>query len=112
MEDNRKDQDMQQQTISGYRVAKRRDEHIPYELHGPRGAHYGLMRNVKNPDMMFAVNLKRMGVVDRLGWFTDRSGKGSHRNVTKPITISGAPGDDAKHYQARAVRRAIEESKS
>jgi len=49
--------------------------------------------------------------------FTDRGGKGSHRNfvhpkVTKPITISGAPGDDAKHYQVRAVRRAIEDSKS
>ena len=49
--------------------------------------------------------------------FTDRGGKGSHRNfihpkVTKPITISGAPGDDAKHYQIRAVRRAIEDSKS
>ena len=49
--------------------------------------------------------------------FTNRGGKGSHRNfvhpkVTKPITISGAPGDEAKHYQVRAVRRAIEESKS
>jgi len=49
--------------------------------------------------------------------FSDRGGKGSHRNfvhpkVTKPITMSGAPGDDAKHYQIRAVRRAIEESKS
>ncbi|MGH8736011.1 MAG: type II toxin-antitoxin system HicA family toxin [Burkholderiales bacterium] len=49
--------------------------------------------------------------------FADRGGKGSHRNfihpkVTKPITISGAPGNEAKHYQVRAVRRAIEESKS
>ena len=49
--------------------------------------------------------------------FTDRGGKGSHLNcvhpkVTKPITISGSPGDDAKHYQVRAVRRALEESKS
>ena len=49
--------------------------------------------------------------------FIDRGGKGSHRNyvhpkVLIPITISGAPGDDAKHYQIRAVRRAIEESKS
>jgi predicted RNA binding protein YcfA (HicA-like mRNA interferase family) len=49
--------------------------------------------------------------------FADRGGKGSHQNfvhpkVTKPITISGAPGDDAKHYQIRAVRRAIEESQS
>ena len=35
--DDRKDQDMQQ-TINGYRVTQRRDEHIPYELHGPPGA--------------------------------------------------------------------------
>jgi predicted RNA binding protein YcfA (HicA-like mRNA interferase family) len=49
--------------------------------------------------------------------FVDRGGKGSHRNfvhpkVAKPITIAGAPGNDAMHYQVRAVRRAIEESKS
>lgn len=49
--------------------------------------------------------------------FADRGGKGSHRNyvhpkVASPITISGALGDDAKHYQVRAVKRAIEESKS
>ena len=49
--------------------------------------------------------------------FTDRGGKGSHRNfvhpnLAKPVTISGKIGDDAKHYQVRAVRRAIEESKA
>ena len=54
--------------------------------------------------------------LERAG-FVDRGGKGSHRNFvhpmnSKPITISGAPGDDAKHYQVRAVKRAIEESKS
>ena len=54
--------------------------------------------------------------LERAG-FVNRGGKGSHRNfvhpkVTKPITISGAPGNDAKYYQERAVRRAIEESKS
>lgn len=48
--------------------------------------------------------------------FKDRGGKGSHRNfihpnVSEPITISGKAGDDAKHYQVRAVRLAIEESK-
>ncbi|MBW2100933.1 MAG: type II toxin-antitoxin system HicA family toxin [Deltaproteobacteria bacterium] len=51
--------------------------------------------------------LKKMG-------FIDRGGKGSHRNfvhpkVTKPITISGNENDDAKHYQEKAVRLAIEE---
>ncbi|OGP85478.1 MAG: hypothetical protein A2Y95_10675, partial [Deltaproteobacteria bacterium RBG_13_65_10] len=48
--------------------------------------------------------------------FVDRDGKGSHRNfvhpkVRKPVTVSGKPGDDAMHYQERAVRLAIEESK-
>ena len=54
--------------------------------------------------------------LERAG-FVDRGGKGTHRNfvhpkVAKLITISGASGDDAKHYQVRAVKRAVEESKS
>jgi predicted RNA binding protein YcfA (HicA-like mRNA interferase family) len=49
--------------------------------------------------------------------FRDRGGKGSHRNfvhpkVWRPITISGAAGDDAKRYQIRDVERGIEESKA
>ena len=52
----------------------------------------------------------------RQAGFVDRGGKGSHRNfvhpkVRKPVTISGRDGDDALHYQERAVRLAIEESK-
>jgi len=48
--------------------------------------------------------------------FVNRGGKGSHRNfvhpkVAKPITISGKPGDDAKRYQEKAVKAAVEESK-
>lgn len=48
--------------------------------------------------------------------FIDRSWKGSHRNfvhpkVAKPVVISGQPGDDVRHYQERAVKAAIEESK-
>ena len=48
--------------------------------------------------------------------FIDRGGKGSHRNFThpdvrKPVTISGQLGDDAKHYQTKAVRLALEELK-
>lgn len=47
--------------------------------------------------------------------FTNRGGKGSHRNfvhpkVVKPITISGKDGDDAKNYQERAVVIAIKEA--
>lgn len=48
--------------------------------------------------------------------FLDRGGKGSHRNYvhpggSRPVTISGKSGDDAKRYQVRAVELAIKESK-
>jgi len=41
------------------------------------------------------------------------SGKGSHRKFTHlrfegAVTLSGKPGDDAKPYQERQVKRAIE----
>jgi predicted RNA binding protein YcfA (HicA-like mRNA interferase family) len=54
-------------------------------------------------------NLERAG-------FTNRGGKGAHRNfshpkITKPVTISGNLGDDAKPYQVRAVSAAIKEIK-
>jgi predicted RNA binding protein YcfA (HicA-like mRNA interferase family) len=47
--------------------------------------------------------------------FVNRGGKRGHRNfvhprVAKLVTVSGRPGDDAKHYQERAVKVAIEES--
>jgi predicted RNA binding protein YcfA (HicA-like mRNA interferase family) len=47
--------------------------------------------------------------------FVNRGGKGDHRNfvhpkVTKPVTIAGNLGDDAKHYQEKAVKAAIKES--
>jgi predicted RNA binding protein YcfA (HicA-like mRNA interferase family) len=49
--------------------------------------------------------------------FKNRGGKGSHRNfvhpkVSRPVTVSGKLGADAKPYQERAVKKAIEESKS
>ena len=52
--------------------------------------------------------------LERAG-FVNRGGKGSHRNfvhpkLAKPLTISGRPGDDAKHYQVRVVQLAIEEA--
>ena len=47
--------------------------------------------------------------------FINRGGKGSHRNfthprVTRPVTIAGKLGDDAKQYQERAVKRALDEA--
>ncbi len=50
--------------------------------------------------------------LERAG-FVDRGGKGSHRNFLHPsgvkITLSGNAGDDAKPYQEKAVKQAIEE---
>ncbi|MES2438586.1 MAG: type II toxin-antitoxin system HicA family toxin [Verrucomicrobiota bacterium] len=48
--------------------------------------------------------------------FENRGGKGSHRNFHHPatnvkITISGKAGDDAKPYQERDLKRAIELAK-
>ena len=45
----------------------------------------------------------------------DRGGKGDYRNfvhprVSKPVTISGKRGDDARNYQEKAVRLVIEEA--
>ena len=47
--------------------------------------------------------------------FRNKGGKGSHRNfvhpeMSRPITISGRMGDDAKLYQIRSVAKAIEET--
>lgn len=51
----------------------------------------------------------------RAAGFVGRGGKGSHKNYTHPkgirVTLSGKPGDDAKPYQEREVRRAIEEAR-
>jgi predicted RNA binding protein YcfA (HicA-like mRNA interferase family) len=54
--------------------------------------------------------------LERAG-FTNRGGKGSHRNfkhpnVVRSVVLAGKDGDDVKDYQERAVKRAIEESKS
>ena len=48
--------------------------------------------------------------------FTNRGGKGSHRNfvhpkLNKPVTISGHAGGDAKDYQEKAVKTAINKVK-
>ena len=56
-----------------------------------------------------------IGDLERAG-FINRGGKGSHRNYEHPrgdrVTVSGKSGDDAKPYQEREVRRAIEEVQS
>jgi len=53
-------------------------------------------------------------ILEKAG-FVDRGGKGSHRNFTHScgvkITLSGNESDDAKHYQERDVKRALQEAK-
>lgn len=48
--------------------------------------------------------------------FLNRGGKGSHRNYIHRrgvrITVSGSPGDDAKHYQERDLAKALREVRS
>jgi predicted RNA binding protein YcfA (HicA-like mRNA interferase family) len=53
--------------------------------------------------------------LERAG-FVNRGGKGDHRNfvhpkVQKPVTLSGKSGDDARDYQEKAVKTAIEVSR-
>lgn len=50
------------------------EEHCPYELHGPRGARYGLMRNIPNPHLLFMFNLRGFTKGTPDVWFTDRNG--------------------------------------
>jgi predicted RNA binding protein YcfA (HicA-like mRNA interferase family) len=53
--------------------------------------------------------------LERVG-FVDRGGKGDHRNFEHPrdprVTLSGKVGQDAKPYQEKEVRSAIEEVQS
>lgn len=56
-------------------------------------------------------NLKEVGFYEISG-----GGKGSHRkfvhtSYTGAVTLSGKYGDDAKHYQEKQARKAIEEVK-
>ena len=49
--------------------------------------------------------------------FTNRGGKGSHRNYFHPlcskiVTISGKTGNDAPKYQIKQTKEAIDEVKS
>ena len=51
----------------------------------------------------------------RRAGFTNRGGKGVHRNYEHPkgirVTISGNLGDDAKSYQEKETKQGIEETK-
>jgi predicted RNA binding protein YcfA (HicA-like mRNA interferase family) len=53
--------------------------------------------------------------LERAG-FHNRGGKGSHRNFkhlkwAKVVRLSGNPGDDAKDYQEKDIKKALKEVK-
>jgi hypothetical protein len=65
----------------GYSVAVNDEDagtEFPYTIYGRRGAKYGLMRNVNDPHLLFAVNWRgwtRSAKVGGYEWFTDRDDK-------------------------------------
>ncbi len=56
-----------------YELVKNDTPKVPYLLKGPRGALYGLMRNVQEPECLFPVNGRTGRVLD--GWFSDKGGQ-------------------------------------
>jgi predicted RNA binding protein YcfA (HicA-like mRNA interferase family) len=80
------------------------------------GSNQGNQRDVE--EEAFAVPRKIRALVKDLedaGFeMVSGAGKGSHRKFTHPkypgaVTLSGQEGDDAKPYQEKQVKRAIEE---
>lgn len=66
--------------LLGYTVDKNEDDDYEggsrgYFLYGPRGACYALLRNMQNPDMLYAINARpgKFGIVSvkGYGWFYD-----------------------------------------
>ncbi|HBC76828.1 MAG: hypothetical protein A2008_13940 [Candidatus Wallbacteria bacterium GWC2_49_35] len=58
--------------------------------------------------------LELIADLERAG-FINRGGKGSHRNFIHPmakvsVALSGNKGDDAKKYQEKKIKEAIEEA--
>jgi hypothetical protein len=49
-----------------------------YQLTGPRGAVWGLLRNIEQPDMLYPMNFTHISGKCRplcgFNWFTDRNG--------------------------------------
>jgi hypothetical protein len=65
-------------SVAGHQVVKREtSDKIPYELLGPKGAAYLLLRNEKDPHLLFAVNKNKMKTAKVYGyeWFSDATGE-------------------------------------
>ncbi len=71
------------QEVLGYKVRLTGNNEAPYELEGPRGGIYTLLRNVPKPYMLFVVGTVHYGLrqpkLKGYTWFTDRDG------VLKPV---------------------------
>ena len=85
---------------------------VPCERVQESGKHPFLPSNLANP--MARKIRELMSDLDEAG-FVNHGGKGSHRNYKHPkgqkVTLSGKAGADAKPYQEKEVKKAIEESK-
>jgi predicted RNA binding protein YcfA (HicA-like mRNA interferase family) len=75
------------------------------------------LRGQNSDDTLFFVPKKLRALIRDLmdaGFYEiPGGGKGSHRKFTHPaypgaVTLSGKLGDDARHYQEKQVRQAIE----
>lgn len=66
-------------SVCGHRVETRHTSpQVPYELHGPKGAVYLLLRNEKDRHMLFAVKTKggyKCCKVNGVEWFSDATGE-------------------------------------
>ena len=77
----------------------------------------GLLPAIRGHGLTLAPKIRELiSDLERAG-FINRGGRGNHRNfvhpnVVRPVTISGNLSSDAKNYQVRAVRAAIEESEN
>jgi hypothetical protein len=58
-----------------YLVERRTSTETPYVLHGPRGACYGLMRNVNTPTRLFMFNMRGFTHGTPDVWFRDDGGE-------------------------------------
>lgn len=57
-----------------YRLERTDSEMSPYLLHGPKGACYGLIRNVHRPELLFIVNYRQKRRTTLEGWFREENG--------------------------------------
>lgn len=48
-------------------------DYLAYQARGPKGAPYGLIRNVFSPSLLFPIITGTLRVLP--GWYTDRNGK-------------------------------------